>query len=187
MLTAELPMTVSAASAEGTVEDSYQDTESLTEVPDVPSEEMAENEKTPLINTKDERSEELVSENENDLQKETRSEDTKEPIESAALQEETTDSESVDESTDAEEEQTEIIESAIDLIVSSDLDFAISNGVLTGYTGTDENVVIPEGVVTIQSYAFYNNETIKTVTFPSSVRTIDALAFYGCSSLVSVD
>ncbi|MDE7268535.1 MAG: leucine-rich repeat protein, partial [Lachnospiraceae bacterium] len=176
MLTAELPMTVSAAQAEGVVEETYMDTEPLTE-----------NEKTPLTDTENESSEELVSETENDVQTETSSEDAKESIESAVSQEETIESESVDESTDAEEEQTEITESAADLTVSSASDFVISNGVLTGYTGTDENVVIPEGVVTIKADAFKNNTTIKTVRFSSTVTTIERSAFYNCSSLVSVN
>ena len=176
MLTTELPMTVSAAQAEGTVEETYQDTESLTE-----------NEKTPLTDTENERSEESISETKNDVQTETGSEDAKESIESAVSQEETIESESVDESTDAEEEQTETTESAADLTVSSDSDFVISDGVLTSYTGTDVDIVIPEGVVTIQSRAFEDNKTIKTVTFSSSVRTIGTNAFYGCSNLVSVN
>ena len=96
-------------------------------------------------------------------------------------------SESMDESTDAEEEQTEITESAADLTVSSASDFVISDGVLTSYTGTDENVVIPEGVVTIKAEAFINNKTIKSVKFSSTVTTIGKKAFYNCSSLASVD
>ena len=191
MLVAELPMTVSAAQAEGTVEESYTVTEPSTEEIDteteVQSEEMTENEKTSLTSTANERSEEPESETENDVQMETGSEDTEEPIESASSQEETTESESVDESTDAEEEQTEITESAADLTVSSASDFVISDGVLTSYTGTDADVVIPEGVVTIKADAFKNNTTIKTVRFSSTVTTIGNNAFYGCRNLKSIN
>lgn len=37
---------------------------------------------------------------------------------------------------------------------ASESDFIIENGVLTGYTGTDSVVVIPEGVTTIGDYVF---------------------------------
>lgn len=66
-------------------------------------------------------------------------------------------------------------------MLSSDSDFVINDGVLTGYNGTAEDVVIPDGVVTIKEKVFRNNKIIKTVSFPSSVKTIENYAFYGIS------
>ena len=49
------------------------------------------------------------------------------------------------------------------------------------------DVVIPEGVETIASSAFYKRENITSVHIPSSVTGIGSYAFYGCSSLSSVN
>ena len=85
------------------------------------------------------------------------------------------------------EEEEESVESEEVMLLSSASDFVINNdGVLTSYTGTDADVVIPEGTVEIAPYAFEKNKTIKTVTLPSSLKTIGTRAFYDCSSLVSV-
>ncbi len=56
------------------------------------------------------------------------------------------------------------------------------------YLGDDtiEEVVIPEGVESIGSYAFANLTALKRVTLPSTLTKIDYGAFYGCSSLVEV-
>ena len=47
--------------------------------------------------------------------------------------------------------------------MSGNKDFVIENGVLKKYTGSDSDVVIPEGVTVIGNYAFqgnYNNYKI---------------------------
>ena len=49
-----------------------------------------------------------------------------------------------------------------------------------------ETVDVPEGVSTINAYAFYNCKSIKTVTLPITVGAIGPDAFRGCSNLESV-
>ncbi len=52
---------------------------------------------------------------------------------------------------------------------------------------TIEEVVIPEGVKTIGSYAFANLTALKKVVLPSTLERIDFGAFYGCSALTEVE
>jgi hypothetical protein len=47
------------------------------------------------------------------------------------------------------------------------------------------NLVIPEGVTSIGSYAFYNCTGLTSVTIPNSVTSIGSSAFQGCTSLTS--
>jgi hypothetical protein len=88
-------------------------------------------------------------------------------------------------------------------------DFTVVNGVLTKYTGTQENVRIPttvktigdyafqecteiekivilESVTTIGRYAFAQCENIKKITVPNSVTAIGNFAFYECTGLKSI-
>ena len=65
-------------------------------------------------------------------------------------------------------------------------DFQISNGSVTGYTGTGGNIVIPEGVKRIAKRAFAENQTITGVVFPASLETISEDAFWKCSNLTEV-
>ena len=55
--------------------------------------------------------------------------------------------------------------------------FTITNGVLTAYHGTDENVIIPEGVLEIGNRAFADCTSLKSVTFPSTLTSIGVYAF----------
>lgn len=48
------------------------------------------------------------------------------------------------------------------------------------------NLIIPDNVTQISSYAFYNCSSLTTVTIPSSVKSIGGFAFYGCNSLTAV-
>lgn len=59
------------------------------------------------------------------------------------------------------------------------------NGVLTQYTGTSTDVVIPEGVTEIGSEAF-RGLPLTSVTCPSSLLTIGFAAFSGCRTLTNV-
>ena len=54
------------------------------------------------------------------------------------------------------------------------------------YFDSITSVVIPDSVTTIGSQAFYNCDSLVSVTIPDSVTTIDSYAFYNCDSLVSV-
>lgn len=66
-------------------------------------------------------------------------------------------------------------------------DFTIVDGVLEKYSGTDSEVVIPEGVTTIGEKAFERNKTITKVTLPSTLTTIEDYAFWNCTNLVIPD
>ncbi len=63
--------------------------------------------------------------------------------------------------------------------------------VLTGYSGEDTELVIPEKidgkrVIAIGKQAFEGNRTLTAVTLPDSIMTIDAYAFHGCTSLAEI-
>ena len=64
-------------------------------------------------------------------------------------------------------------------------DFSIIDGVLYNYTGTEANVVIPEGVTAIAPYAFYKHgklpNYVKSVIIPPGVTSIGTNAFLGFS------
>jgi len=67
-------------------------------------------------------------------------------------------------------------------------DFTVESGVLTGYTGTGGDVVIPEnlGITSIGSNAFSSCVTLTSITIPSSVTSLGANAFSNCSALREV-
>lgn len=75
---------------------------------------------------------------------------------------------------------------------STDSDFHIDKeGCLTSYTGSEEHVVIPEGVKRIggdpDNSIFEDTETeIKSVVIPDSVIEIGERAFYTCLQLEEV-
>lgn len=80
--------------------------------------------------------------------------------------------------------------------MSNASDFIIENGVLQKYTGTDEEVVVPEGVREIGWYktntyrgragAFENNTTLKKLILPDGLVRIDPLAFCECINLEEI-
>ena len=72
------------------------------------------------------------------------------------------------------------------LTVAEISDFTITDGVLTGYTGSAKNVVIPDGVKVIGDGSSVFGSEIESVTIPASVTEIAENAFYGCSGLKSV-
>ncbi len=61
--------------------------------------------------------------------------------------------------------------------------FVIENGVLLEYTGTDVNIVIPEGVTEIGEKVFENRTDILSVKLPEGLQVIGEYSFYGCTSL----
>jgi len=63
--------------------------------------------------------------------------------------------------------------------------FTISSGVVTGGSCSGP-VVIPQGVTSIGSGAFFNNTALTSVTIPNSVTSIGSYAFYNNTSLTSV-
>ncbi len=64
--------------------------------------------------------------------------------------------------------------------------FVIEKGVLVRYNGTDENIVIPDGVTSIGEGTFKCNKDIKSVRFPRDIETIEAEAFAECPNLEEV-
>ena len=58
----------------------------------------------------------------------------------------------------------------------ADKDFIIENGVLIKYTGNEENVVIPLGVVKVDKFAFEDSNVVEII-LPSTVETISDVAF----------
>lgn len=66
-------------------------------------------------------------------------------------------------------------------------DYIIKNGnVLTGYSGSEKDIVIPNGIRTIGEDAFFGNDDILSVVVPEGVETIEDGAFWMCSNLRSV-
>lgn len=69
-----------------------------------------------------------------------------------------------------------------------ELQFRITNGVLRGYRGCEEHVVVPAGVTEVRG-GFKGNETVRSITLPEGVESIgDAFdsPFAGCSNLERV-
>ena len=65
-------------------------------------------------------------------------------------------------------------------LVSSDRTIYIDSQIPSG------EIVIPEGITTIPSRAFYNFTKVTGVTIPNSVTGIGSNAFYNCSGLTSI-
>ena len=66
-------------------------------------------------------------------------------------------------------------------------DFEIVNGVLIKYKGTAPNVIIPNSVTSIESWAFSHCSSLTSVTIPNSVTKIGAFAFDDCILLARID
>lgn len=49
------------------------------------------------------------------------------------------------------------------------------------------NVVLPEGIETLNDRAFSNNFALSNITLPASIKTISRLSFQNCSALVEID
>lgn len=62
-------------------------------------------------------------------------------------------------------------------------DFLIENGALLKYVGSEENVVIPEGVKHISPYAFYGCKHVTSIVTPLNLVSIARGAFLGCENL----
>ena len=57
-------------------------------------------------------------------------------------------------------------------------DFVINGDCLIRYKGHSSEVVIPDGIATIEKWAFMNNTTLSSITLPNSLREIKDTAFY---------
>ena len=85
-----------------------------------------------------------------------------------------------------EDNLAEIIEDAVALVPKHEKYLSQFARHLEGNL-TEINAEDLEGVVSIYSYALYNNKSIKRIVFSESVEVIDAAAFFGCSNLESID
>ena len=65
-------------------------------------------------------------------------------------------------------------------------DFKIKKGVLLKYHGADSHVVIPDGVTSIGTNAFYDCSGLTSVIIPDTVTNIEEKAFFCCSNLKSL-
>lgn len=81
-----------------------------------------------------------------------------------------------DDNDDAEEESLNCDECGL----------VIENGKITKYKGTDSVVIIPDGIVEIDKYAFSGCVTVSKVIIPNSVTSINCGAFSRCSNLKDV-
>ena len=67
-----------------------------------------------------------------------------------------------------------------------DSDFVTEGTVLTQYSGSSSNIVIPEGITEIAENAFSKNTDLYSVTMPSTLKKIGKEAFYSCTRLSKV-
>jgi len=66
-------------------------------------------------------------------------------------------------------------------------DFHVRNGVVFSYTGSNEHVIIPDGVTYIGQSAFIGNQYVRTVYIPQGVSTIGRFAFAHASFLEAIN
>ena len=62
-------------------------------------------------------------------------------------------------------------------------DFVIIDGVLKEYTGKDRDLIIPDGVTSIDKWVFQGRRHLETVTIPDGVTKIGDSAFWNCAEL----
>jgi len=84
----------------------------------------------------------------------------------------------------------ESITSAKKFTPASNFTFDVTTGIITGYTGTDTDIIIPNKINDIDviglSGTFNGNTTIKTVILPNTLTTIGDYTFNGCTQLNNV-
>jgi len=64
--------------------------------------------------------------------------------------------------------------------------FVVDNGVLTGWNGSGEHIVMPNGICEIRSDFMQHNDEMTDLSFPSSLRQIGSGAFFGCHKLTNI-
>ncbi len=114
-------------------------------------------------------------------------------VETVELPETPEDTEEVTESVDLMTETTEDVAEYFEYEENED-DNGDADGTvtITGYTGSDTEVVIPDeidgkSVTGIGDYAFEWNEVLEKIEIPNSVTSIGECAFSGCESLKNIE
>ena len=69
---------------------------------------------------------------------------------------------------------------------SANDDFDIEDGVLVRYYGDGGEVKLPEEVIHIGDYAFYNCENLDSIQIPEGIISIGESAFWNCQNLSSI-
>ena len=70
--------------------------------------------------------------------------------------------------------------------MSNASDFVIEKNVLVHYQGSEEHVVIPEGITKIAPRIFWNNNNVKSIVVADTVREIGFRTFSGCGKLEKI-
>ena len=65
--------------------------------------------------------------------------------------------------------------------------FIVSGNVLISYSGTNNNIVIPDNIVEIANNAFMNNQYIQTIKFSDNTKIIGESAFENCINLCELN
>ena len=65
--------------------------------------------------------------------------------------------------------------------------FDVKNRILRKYNGTQEKVIIPEGIKTIGNYAFENCSSVKELIVPEGVTRLSTYSFVNCTGLTRVE
>ncbi|MBP3870980.1 MAG: leucine-rich repeat domain-containing protein [Faecalicoccus sp.] len=63
------------------------------------------------------------------------------------------------------------------------MSFTIVSQTLKKYTGNDRRVVVPDGIVEIDDYAFYGASNMEEIILPQSLKLMGNNVFYDCESL----
>ncbi len=71
--------------------------------------------------------------------------------------------------------------------VCNPADYTMNGTQIKKYNGSDENIIIPDGVTAIGSGAFGDCTNLISVTIPDSVKTISDSAFMNCTHLMFVN
>ena len=64
--------------------------------------------------------------------------------------------------------------------------FVIEKGVLKKYTGSGGDITIPDGVKSIEKYAFWYSFSVTSVTIPKSLESMDGTVFLNCTKLKEI-
>lgn len=64
--------------------------------------------------------------------------------------------------------------------------FIIHNDILKKYTGTETDIILPDGIRKIECYAFSHCHMLTSITFRGELKEIGAFAFIGCEHLKEI-